>query len=77
MSDRDYYDILGVSRDGAGEDVRAVVAGRGGLSYEAVHAWCRRHLADHKVPRSIVLVEEIPRNARGKLDRAALLALEP
>jgi long-chain acyl-CoA synthetase len=69
---------LGFARPGRDEIVRSFVACRPGrLSYETVQAWCRRHLAEHKVPRSIVLVAEIPRTARGKLDRAALLALEP
>ena len=58
--------------------VRSFVAcSPGRLSYETVQAWCRRHLADHKVPRSIVLLEEIPRTVRGKLDRAALLKAQP
>lgn len=70
---------LGVTLPGQHEKiVRSFVACRPGrLSFETVQAWCRRHLAEHKVPRSIVLLEEIPRTARGKLDRAALLALEP
>ncbi len=46
------------------------------LSYAQVQRWCREHLTEHKVPRSILLVESIPRTARGKLDRRALLALE-
>jgi acyl-coenzyme A synthetase/AMP-(fatty) acid ligase len=40
-----------------------------------VLAWCRGHLAPHKVPRSVIFVPEMPRTERGKLDRAALLAL--
>jgi acyl-coenzyme A synthetase/AMP-(fatty) acid ligase len=61
---------------GAEQRVRAVVACRpGALSAQAVVAWCRRHLADHKVPRSVVLVAQMPRNERGKVDRAALAAL--
>ncbi len=70
---------LGVVPAGENERiVRSFVACRPGrLSYETVQTWCRRHLAGHKIPRSIVLLEEIPRTARGKLDRAALLELEP
>ena len=59
-----------------GVRVRAVVAcPEGSLSAEEVVAWCRRHLADHKVPRSVVLVEALPRNERGKVDRHALRRL--
>ncbi len=70
---------LGVVPPGEDERiVRSFVACRPGrLSYQTVQAWCRRHLAEHKVPRSIVLLDEIPRTDRGKLDRAALLALQP
>jgi acyl-CoA synthetase (AMP-forming)/AMP-acid ligase II len=69
--------VLGVPLPGrSGETLRAVVACRPGrLTAEAVAAWCRAHLAPHKVPRSVLLVEALPRNARGKLDRCALLAL--
>jgi long-chain acyl-CoA synthetase len=45
------------------------------LTYESVLAWCRARLADHKVPRSILLVTEIPRTPRGKIDRDALQSL--
>ncbi|QQR75553.1 MAG: acyl--CoA ligase [Holophagales bacterium] len=69
--------VVGVPAPGAaGDQVRAVVACPGGeLAYEAVAAYCRSHLPEHKVPRSLVLVRDLPRTDRGKLDRAALLAL--
>jgi long-chain acyl-CoA synthetase len=61
---------------GRGEAVRAIVAcDAGALRYQDVVAWCRSRLAAHKVPRSVVLVRELPRNERGKLDRQALGAL--
>jgi acyl-coenzyme A synthetase/AMP-(fatty) acid ligase len=69
--------VLGVpvpERDG--EVLRAVVAcDPERLSAAEVLAWCRTHLASHKVPRSLILVQRMPRTARGKLDRSALLAL--
>jgi len=58
------------------EVVRAVIACRPGqLTLEQVAGWCRGHLAAHKVPRSVILVPALPRTARGKLDRPALLSL--
>lgn len=68
--------VLGVPGPSGGEVLRAVVASRlGRLTAADVVAWCREHLSAHKVPRSVILVEELPRNARGKLDRGALLDL--
>jgi len=64
------------SADKASDTVRAVIAcPSGGLSYDEVVAWCRAHLPEHKVPRSVVLVSAIPRTSRGKVSRDELLAL--
>ncbi len=69
--------VLGIFCAGrSGEMLRAVVACQPGrLTAEEVVAWCRSHLSSHKVPRSVILVDVLPRNTRGKLDRSALLAL--
>jgi acyl-coenzyme A synthetase/AMP-(fatty) acid ligase len=71
--------VLGVpAPEGGAEIVRAVIACRPGLlRAEEVLAYCREHLSAHKVPRSVILVPEMPRTARGKIDRPALLALAP
>ena len=61
--------VTGIGSPGAQEFVCAVVAAPAGrVSYEAVSAWCRTKLADHKVPRSILIVERIVYSARGKVD---------
>jgi long-chain acyl-CoA synthetase len=69
--------VFGVRSPGGGEEiVRAVVACTPGrLEYQHIAAWCRRRLADHKVPRSVIIVDAIPRTSRGKIDRAALLGM--
>jgi len=69
--------VLGIDGpDGVKSLLRAVVAApRGVVDYERVVAFCRARLAAHKVPRSVVVVAEMPRNERGKVDRAALAAL--
>jgi acyl-CoA synthetase (AMP-forming)/AMP-acid ligase II len=36
---------------------------------------CAGRLAAHKIPRAFVLVDDLPRDARGKTDRRALEAL--
>ncbi|HPA95094.1 MAG: long-chain fatty acid--CoA ligase [Thermoanaerobaculia bacterium] len=61
---------------GAGRVVGAVIAVTDGeLDYATVTGFCRERLADYQVPRALALVSELPRTARGKLDRTALLAL--
>ncbi len=61
---------------GAGETLRAVVAGKRHLiSVKRISSYCCEQLAPHKRPRSVLVVEELPRTARGKLDRAALVAM--
>ena len=66
---------------GAGEAepiLRVVVAcDPGDVTAGRVLEWCRDRLAEHKVPRSVVLVDEIPRTSRGKVDREAVLSLRP
>ena len=69
--------VLGVCLpDRSGEVLRAVVAcSAGSLTAAEVVAWCRPRLSPHKVPRSVVLVPELPRTSRGKLDRGSLMAI--
>ncbi|MFT4839619.1 MAG: acyl-coenzyme A synthetase/AMP-(fatty) acid ligase [Planctomycetota bacterium] len=52
----------------------AVVAGRG-LNEEQIRRHCARVLPPAKVPRRIVLVDELPCTSRGKLSREALQEL--
>src|SRR5215210_944036 len=69
--------VLGVPvPDRSGERLRAVIAcDPGRLTVDQVLSWSRERLAPHKVPRSVILVPELPRTPRGKLDRPALVAL--
>ncbi len=59
-----------------GEEVVAYVVTRSGsdLSAEDVIAHCGESLAPFKTPKEICFVDELPQNARGKLDREALVA---
>lgn len=69
--------VVGVPVEGGGQTVRAVLACPGGNApdLEGVRSWCRRRLAEHKLPRSLVIVDELPRTPRGKLDRRVLARL--
>ncbi|MBP1612156.1 MAG: menE, partial [Acidobacteria bacterium] len=56
------------------ERVAAAVGTRAGLSWNAVRTYCVDRLAAHKAPRAIAFFEQLPRSARGKIDRRAILA---
>ena len=45
------------------------------LSSDEVLSYCRGKLPAFKVPKSVLFMNELPKNARGKIDRAALVEL--
>ena len=51
-----------------GEVGRAYLVARPGceLDADAVLAFCRERLANYKVPRQVVFLDSLPRNASGK-----------
>jgi len=57
-----------------GEVGQAFVVARTGAQPDpdALIAWCRERLAGYKVPRRVVLVDALPRNATGKVDKKLL-----
>jgi long-chain acyl-CoA synthetase len=65
---------IGVPDDYRGETVKSFVVCKPGesLSEEEVIAYCRTKLAAYKVPRSIELIDELPKSAVGKLLRKEL-----
>jgi benzoate-CoA ligase family protein len=66
--------VVGVTdRDGLDKPVAFVVAEPGTMpTADDLVAWCREGLASFKRPRAVVLVEEIPKTATGKVQRFRL-----
>jgi long-chain acyl-CoA synthetase len=69
--------VVGVPDERLGERVAAVVELAAGAAFDedAVRAHCLANLARYKVPERFVVVEALPRNAMGKVVRAALADL--
>ena len=65
--------VVGLPDPMLGEEVAAFVVGSAGE--EDVRNFARARLAGYKYPRVIVLLDELPRGATGKADRAALVRL--
>ncbi|HEY5946622.1 MAG TPA: hypothetical protein VIV40_14065, partial [Kofleriaceae bacterium] len=66
--------VIGVADAEFGQRLRAFVVRRTGtaLSPDELRAHLRSQVARFKVPRDIVFVDELPRNAMGKVVRARL-----
>lgn len=62
--------VVGIPDQRFGERVAAVVAQRPGhaVDLESLERHCRAHLADFKVPRRVVTVDEVERRPSGKAD---------
>lgn len=74
--------VIGLPRDGKGDLVAAFVVPAPGCLADAALAGrlqdhVRAALAPYKAPRAIHFLDELPRTATGKLDRAALRLLAP
>ncbi len=66
--------VIGVPHADFGEGVTAVVVAKQGadLDEAAMRATLEQRLAKFKVPKRIVLVDELPRNTMGKVQKSAL-----
>jgi malonyl-CoA/methylmalonyl-CoA synthetase len=70
--------VVGVPDPDLGEAAVAVLVAAdpgAGVDVEAVRAAARQRLAGYKVPRRLVVVDELPRNAMGKVEKARLRAM--
>ena len=68
--------VIGVPDDRLGEVGKAFVVARTNAEVDAdeLITWCKDKLAGYKVPRTVVLVDSLPRNATGKVDKKLLAA---
>jgi fatty-acyl-CoA synthase len=68
--------VVGAPHPVLGEDVVAFVVLHGGddVDGETLRAYALPLLADYKVPRQYIFVEELPRNATGKVIKPELRA---
>ncbi len=68
--------VIGVEDREFGQRLKAFVVPRNGsaLTAEAIQAYVKENLARYKVPRDVVFVDELPRNATGKILKRELQA---
>jgi malonyl-CoA/methylmalonyl-CoA synthetase len=66
--------VIGIPHPDYGEAVAAVLVARKGatLNPDAVIAELKKNFANYKVPKRVYVVEDLPRNAMGKVQKALL-----
>ncbi|MFD4366377.1 acyl-CoA synthetase [Rhodococcus sp. NPDC058521] len=69
--------VIGVEDSDFGHRLRAFVVSAPGFDHDAeqIRAYVKENLARYKVPREVTFIDELPRNATGKLLRKALYDL--
>jgi acyl-CoA synthetase (AMP-forming)/AMP-acid ligase II len=60
--------VIGVPHETLGEDIKAfIVKKEDQVTADEIKEYCRKNLADFKVPRQIEFIKELPRNTAGKV----------
>jgi malonyl-CoA/methylmalonyl-CoA synthetase len=67
--------VVGVADDEWGQRVSACVVLAAGVSLDLdeLRSWARDHLASYKIPRTLRIVDELPRNAMGKVHKPTVV----
>ena len=66
--------VIGAPHDKWGETPVAIVVmkGEAKLSEDDIRTYCANKLARYKIPSKFIFVSALPKNATGKIDKAAL-----
>ncbi|MEM9369239.1 MAG: AMP-binding protein [Planctomycetota bacterium] len=66
--------IVGIPDHTWGEMVAAAVVVKSGqtLDIDSLRAWCKDRVSPYKIPRKLLIVDALPRNAMGKLGNRSL-----
>jgi malonyl-CoA/methylmalonyl-CoA synthetase len=66
--------VIGVADEMWGEAVAAFIVLKSGreMKYEGLKAWCEGKMSSYKIPKKIIIVDALPRNAMGKVTKPAL-----
>ena len=66
--------VLGIDHEILGQAPVACVTLRESVTSDDVMVFCHRHLAESKVPVTVIAYSELPKNAAGKVDKRQLRA---
>ena len=66
--------VVGLPDDTWGEVVAVAIVARDGehIELSALKEWATEHMSSYKIPKSLLLLEDLPRNAMGKVTKPAI-----
>lgn len=67
--------VIGVPDDRLGEVGHAFVVPSSPVEPDEIIAWARANMSNYKAPRAVTVLDELPANVNGKIDKPALRAL--
>ena len=69
--------VVGVPDETWGETVAAAVVLKPNksLDLDSLRTWCEARISPYKIPRKLLAVDELPRNAMGKVKKPAVTQL--
>ena len=71
------HSIVLLSQDDTGDYLCAYLVVSSEISSTRIQEHLRQHLPEHMVPRDFIVLEQLPLNANGKIDRRKLAELKP
>lgn len=64
--------VVGVPDENTGEAVVAYITAKDALDIDDIALYCRKNLTPYKIPKDIIVVQELPKSAVGKILRREL-----
>lgn len=65
--------VIGIDDDKWGEKVVAFISVKQSITIDELHNYCQHKLAQYKIPKQFHLIDELPKNSVGKIDKLALV----
>ena len=67
--------VLGIDDDIYGQRIAVVARATSTITLSELQEWCSSRMSKYKIPRQLLLVDEIPKNAMGKVNKKELVRL--
>ena len=68
--------VVGLPNDKWGESIAAaIVIRKKDMKIDEIQEWCSKYLSDYKIPRKVIILDNLPKNSMGKVTKPELKKL--